>query len=57
MLPAKRKPPTRTHRQMVETWRKDPEFKSAYDELETGFALLRDLLVARRKAGPAPHNL
>ncbi|MCL5885400.1 MAG: helix-turn-helix transcriptional regulator [Deltaproteobacteria bacterium] len=51
MLPGKRKPPTRTHRQMVETWRKDPEFKSAYDELETEFAQLRELLAARRRAG------
>lgn len=40
----KRKPPTRTHRQMVEVWKKDPEFKAAYDELETEFALLRERL-------------
>ncbi len=47
----RRKPPTRTHRQMVETWKKDPEFKAAYDELETEFGLLRQLLAARRHAG------
>lgn len=47
----KRKPPTRAHRQMVEAWKKDPEFKAAYDELETEFALLRELLAARRRAG------
>lgn len=47
----KRKPPTRTHRQMVEAWKKDPEFKTAYDELETEFSLLRELLAARRRAG------
>ena len=43
--------PTRTHRQMVEAWKKDPEFKAAYDELETEFKLLRELLAARRRAG------
>lgn len=35
---------------MVEAWKKDPEFKAAYDELETEFVLLRDLLTARRRA-------
>ena len=47
----RRRPPTRTHRQMVEAWKKDPEFKAAYEELETEFGLLRQLLAARRRAG------
>jgi DNA-binding XRE family transcriptional regulator len=47
----RRKPPTRTHRQTVEAWKKDPEFKAAYDELETEYALLRELIEARRRAG------
>jgi DNA-binding XRE family transcriptional regulator len=47
----RRKPPTKTHRQMVAAWEKDPEFKAAYDELDTEFSLLRQLLAARRKAG------
>lgn len=47
----RKKPPTKTHRQMVEAWKKDPEFKAAYDELETEFALLRELLTARRRSG------
>jgi len=47
----KRQAPTRTHRQMVTAWEKDPKFKVAYDELDTEFALLRQLLAARRKAG------
>ncbi|MBI5569665.1 MAG: helix-turn-helix transcriptional regulator [Desulfomonile tiedjei] len=47
----RRKPPTKTHRQMVEAWKKEPEFKAAYDEMETEFALLRELLAARRRAG------
>jgi len=51
MPPVKRKPRTRTHRQMAEAWKKDPEFQAAYDELETDFALLRELLAARRRAG------
>ena len=51
MPPVKRKPRTRTHRQMVAAWKKDPEFKAAYEELDTEFALLRQLLAARRKAG------
>lgn len=41
----KRKTPELTHRRMVEAWKKDPEFMAAYDELETEFALLRELLV------------
>jgi transcriptional regulator with XRE-family HTH domain len=36
---------------MAEAWKKDPEFKAAYEELDTEFALLRQLLAARRKAG------
>jgi hypothetical protein len=51
MPPVKRKPRTRTHRQMAEAWKKDPEFKAAYDEFDTEFALLRQLFAARRKAG------
>jgi len=51
MPPVKRRPPTRTHRQMVAAWKKDPEFNAAYDELDPEFALLRQLLAARKKAG------
>ena len=51
MPPVKRKPRTRTHRQMVAAWKKDPEFQVAYDELDTEFVLLRQPLAARRKAG------
>ena len=47
----KRQAPTKTHRQMVAAWKKDPEFQVAYDELDTEFVLLRQLLAARRKAG------
>ncbi len=34
--------PTKTHKQMVEEWKKDPEFVAAYDELDTEFNPLRE---------------
>lgn len=43
--------PAMTHRRMVDKWKRDPEFRKVYDELETEYALLRELLEARRKAG------
>ncbi len=43
--------PVKTHKQMVEEWKKDPEFNAAYDELDTEFNLLRELLLARQKNG------
>ena len=46
-----RKAPTKTHRQMVEEWKREPEFKAAYDELEMEFTLLRELLLARQRVG------
>jgi ribosome-binding protein aMBF1 (putative translation factor) len=46
-----RKAPTKTHRQMVDEWKREPEFKATYDELEMEFTLLRELLLARQKAG------
>lgn len=38
--------PTKTHKQMVDSWKKDPEFIGAYDELDTEFTLLREFLSA-----------
>lgn len=46
-----RKAPTKTHRQMVDEWKQEPEFKAVYDELEMEFTLLRELLLARQQAG------
>jgi len=40
-----------THRQMVNRWKKDPAFAAAYADLETEFALLRQLLLARQRTG------
>ena len=34
---------------MVDAWKRDPEFKLAYDELETEYTLLRELLLARQQ--------
>ncbi len=42
---------TKTHHQMIEEWKEEPEFKAAYDELEMEFTLLRELLLARQRAG------
>jgi ribosome-binding protein aMBF1 (putative translation factor) len=46
-----RRPPKKTHRQMVDAWKRDPEFKAAYTELGTEYALLRELLMARQQSG------
>lgn len=46
-----RKAPRLTHRQMVDRWKKDPTLAAAYADMETEFALLRQLLLARRQAG------
>lgn len=43
--------PKKTHREMVEQWKQEPEFKAAYDELETEYSLLRELLLARQRSG------
>ena len=47
----RRKAARLTHRQMVERWKKAPAFATAYADLETEFALLRQLLLARQRAG------
>jgi len=46
-----RNAPAKTHRQMIAEWKEDLEFKAAYDELEMEFTLLRELLLARQRAG------
>lgn len=46
-----RKTPVKTHKQMVDEWKRDHEFRKAYDDLETEYDLLRSLLSARKKAG------
>lgn len=36
---------------MIKSWKLEPEFKGAYDELETEFILLWEILLARKRAG------
>ena len=40
----------KTHRQMVDAWKRIPEFKSVYNELETEYTLPKELLLARQWA-------
>jgi len=47
----KRTTPMKSHKQMLDEWHQDPEFKAAYDDLETEFALLREVLLARKRSG------
>ena len=42
---------TKSHRQMVAEWKQDPAFMAVYNDLETEFTLLRELLQARQRAG------
>jgi hypothetical protein len=44
----KKTEPTKTHKQMVDEWKKDSEFNAAYNEMDTEFNLLRELLLARQ---------
>lgn len=48
---AKRIPPSKTHDEMVSKWMKDPAFSAEYDRLDEEFALLDELLAARKAAG------
>jgi len=49
----KRTAPTKMHSQMVEEWKHEPEFKTAYDELETEYVSLREFLLALQRSGLA----
>jgi transcriptional regulator with XRE-family HTH domain len=41
----------KSHKDMVASWKKDPKFKKAYDELEDEFSYHYELLKARTEAG------
>lgn len=41
----------KTHHELMEEWLKDPAFKSEYDALEQEYALLKEMLQARKQAG------
>ncbi|QHA85725.1 helix-turn-helix domain-containing protein [Serratia rhizosphaerae] len=50
-MTGKRTPPTMTHNEMVAKWMEDPAFKAEYDAIEEEFALLDEMLAARKNAG------
>ncbi|ECT1022500.1 XRE family transcriptional regulator [Salmonella enterica] len=50
-MTGKRTPPTMTHDEMAAKWMSDPVFKAEYDAIEEEFALLDEMLAARKKAG------
>ena len=41
----------KTHDEMVQAWMEDPAFVREYDALEEEFALVDELLRARKEAG------
>jgi DNA-binding XRE family transcriptional regulator len=47
----KRQLPSKTHKEMVSEWMKEPKFKKAYDALEDEFQILKEMLRARKRAG------
>ncbi len=40
----------KTHNEMVSKWMVDPEFKKEYDDLDEEFAILKEMLKARKAA-------
>ena len=41
----------KTHREMIDEWKKDPDFVAEYDALADEFALFDEMLRARKNAG------
>ena len=41
----------KTHTEMMTAWKKDPEFREAYDALDEEFTLFDELFKARSRAG------
>ena len=50
-MKAKRTPPTMTHDELVKKMLSNPKVKAEYDRLEEEFALLDEILAARKAAG------
>lgn len=50
-MTGKRTPPTMTHDEMVAKMLSDPIVKAEYDAIEEEFALLDEMLAARKNAG------
>lgn len=47
----KRIPAKKTHDAMVAEWMKDPAFKAEYNALEKDYALIKEMLAARKHSG------
>ncbi|ECC9949262.1 XRE family transcriptional regulator [Salmonella enterica subsp. houtenae] len=50
-MTGKRNAPTITHDEMAAKWMEDPAFKAEYDAIADEFALLDEMLAARKEAG------
>jgi DNA-binding XRE family transcriptional regulator len=50
-MKAKRIPPKMTHKELLAKWMENPAFRAEYDRLEDEFALLDEILAARKAAG------
>ncbi|ELW2127783.1 transcriptional regulator, partial [Shigella flexneri] len=50
-MTGKRITPTMTHDEMAAKWMEDPAFKAEYDAIADEFALLDEMLAARKEAG------
>ncbi|HBC1013020.1 TPA: helix-turn-helix transcriptional regulator [Escherichia coli] len=50
-MTGKRNSPTMTHDGMAAKWMADPAFKAEYDAIADEFALLDEMLAARKEAG------
>lgn len=48
-MTGKRNAPTITHDEMAAKWMEDPAFKAEYDAIADEFALLDEMLAARKK--------
>lgn len=48
---------SQTHEEMLATWIKNPAFKAEYDALEDEYALLREMLQARKRSGLTQENV
>ena len=46
----KRSAATKTHKEMVSAWMKNPAFKSEYDALQEEYTLFKEMLLARKRA-------
>ena len=46
----------KTHRELIDEWRKEPEFVAEYDALADEFALFDEMLTAKKMGTVVPHR-